>query len=120
MTSTTKAPGGRRNSLRHRNEVVLVGELQEAPSERTLQTGEDIVTFRLAVARDPQSDGGGRDSFECTGRAPRLRRAAHAWDVGDLIEVGGALRRRFYRAGAGSRPFLVVEVDRATRRRTRE
>jgi single-strand DNA-binding protein len=119
MPAPTKTAAPRRNPL-HRNEVVLLGELEDPPLERVLKTGEEIVTFRLAVARDPQTEGGVRDSFECTARAARVRRVAAGWEAGAVLEVTGALRRRFYRAGAGSRPFLVVEVDRATRRRTRE
>ncbi|MDQ1704234.1 MAG: single-strand DNA-binding protein [Frankiaceae bacterium] len=106
MTETT-AP-------EHRNEVVLVGEVTAPPEERTLADGRVIVTFRLDVVRDPEV-GTGRDSFECTAHAARLRRSLAAWQTGDLVEVSGAIRRRFYRVGAGSRPFMVVEVERARR-----
>jgi single-strand DNA-binding protein len=101
-------------AFEHRNEVVLVGEVTAQPEERSLADGRIIVTFRVDVARDPET-GTGRDSFECTAHAARLRRSLAAWHPGDLVEITGAIRRRFYRVGAGSRPFMVVEVERARR-----
>ena len=98
----------------HRNEIVLVGEVTTSPDERTLADGSPIVTFRIDVTRDPEL-GVGRDSFECTAHAARLRRSLAAWQTGDVVEVTGALRRKFYRVGSSSRPFMVVEVDRARR-----
>jgi single-strand DNA-binding protein len=98
----------------HRNEVILVGEVTTPPDDRTLSDGTVITTFRIDVVRDPEA-GATRDSFECTAHAARLRRSLAAWRMGDVVEVTGALRRRFYRDGAGSRPFMVVEVERARR-----
>jgi single-strand DNA-binding protein len=98
----------------HRNDVTLVGEITQAPQERTLASGAEIVTFRVDVAGDGE-DAGGRDSFECTVRAARTRRAVLAWRLGDVVEVNGAVRRRFYRVGGASRPFVVIEADRARR-----
>jgi single-strand DNA-binding protein len=111
MTTTT-ARGA--TGPRHRNEIVLVGEISLAPRERLLTSGEEVVTFRLDVARDDDS-GTARDSFECTVHSTRLRRSAAAWQKGDALEVSGAVRRRFYRVGAASRPFVVVDVERARR-----
>ena len=101
---------------RHRNEVLLRGLVATAPQERVLADGHRVVVFRLAVDRDPYAGGGGgQDSVECSGGTPRVRRAAARWRPGDAVEVAGALRRRFYRAGAASRPFTLVEVERARR-----
>lgn len=100
----------------HRNEVLLVGEVVDLPAERTLADGRDVVTVRIAVRPDAAA-GGGRDSFDCTIEAARTRRAALGWGVGDVIEVAGAVRRRFYRGPGGSRPFTVIEVERARRLR---
>jgi single-strand DNA-binding protein len=109
--SGSSTTGSRR---RHRNEVVLVGELETAPTDRELKTGDPITTFRLGVARDADAEGS-RESFDCTVIASRARRSCSGWDIGDVVEVTGMLRRRFYRAGAASRPFVVIEVDRARR-----
>jgi single-strand DNA-binding protein len=109
---TRSAPSG----PAHRNDVLLVGELEEQPLERPVATGDTIVTFRLRV-RPAADDAGGSDSLECSVRAPRVQRAALGWAPGDVVAAEGALRRRFYRAGSASRPFMVVEVSRARRLR---
>lgn len=116
MTSPARLPAADddRRSRRHRNEVLLVGTIVVPAATRTLNDGQEIVTLRLEVALDAE-DGGGRDSFECTIHQPRTRRAALTWQAGDTLEVSGAVRRRFYRVGPGSRPFTVVEVARARR-----
>jgi len=111
MPATVRSSDHRKET-RHRNEILLVGVLQEAPAERVLADGQTVATFRLDVRRD---DDGGRDSIECTAAGPHVVRAAAKWTDGDVVEVTGALRRRFYRAGAASRPFVVVDVDRARR-----
>jgi single-strand DNA-binding protein len=118
-----RTPSTARRTTTHRNEVLLLGTLQSEPMPRSLNDGTDVVIFRLLVRRD--DEGVGTDSVECTSAAAGCRRAAAGWAVGDELEVTGALRRRFYRSGATSRPFTVVDVQRArrvtatTRRRTR-
>ena len=121
--TTARRPAVTDRQTTHRNEVLLVGTLQTEPAPRSLSDGTEVVIFRLLVRRD--DDGAGTDSIECTSAAAGCRRAAAGWAVGDELEVIGALRRRFYRSGATSRPFTVVDVQRArrvgaaTRRRTR-
>ena len=48
------------------------------------------------------------------------RRTVGVWKVGDQVEVTGALRRRFYRAGDGAGTRLEVEVLSARRASARE
>jgi single-strand DNA-binding protein len=100
----------------HRNEVYLVGEVSSTPEERTLSDGRGAVTFRLEVRTD-SSAGGNRDSLDITLTSPRARKAALAWAVGDLVEVQGVVRRKFYKVGAASKPFTVIEAERAKRLR---
>ena len=105
------------------NEVRLIGRIPAAAEERLLPSGDVLCTFRVAVTRDLAQDGAhgsGRqrvDSLECVTWSGRVRRSAMSWEVGDVVEVAGALRRRFFRtaAGTGSR----VEVDVRSGRRLR-
>jgi single-strand DNA-binding protein len=100
----------------HRNEVYLVGEITAVPDERTLADGRGVVTFRIEVRAQTET-GHVRDSFDVTVANARTRKAALAWDVGDLVEVEGVVRRKFYRVGAASKPFTVIEAARAKRLR---
>jgi single-strand DNA-binding protein len=103
------------------NAVELRGRVTSAPVERELPSGAVIATFRVAVprARTPMTAGSGQSSdwVDCVAWSARSRRSVAGWLVGDQVEVGGALRRRFYRAGEGSSTRLEVEVLTARRAR---
>lgn len=103
--------------LETRNEVVLVGRVAAPAEERTLPSGDVIVTWRLIVDRPP----GGRtlpqgvrastiDTLDCVAWTAGPRRKALGLAAGDVVTVTGALRRRFWRAGAGAVSRCEVEV----------
>ena len=92
------------------NEVRLVGRVSQAPEERVLPSGDVVWTFRVVVPRET-AEGQRRqvDALECAAWTPRARRSASAWGVDDVVEVTGAVRRRFFRAGGA--PASRVEVE---------
>jgi single-strand DNA-binding protein len=96
------------------NEVRLRGRVSTAPEERMLPSGTLIVTFRVSVAREatPMANGSKQSSdwVDCTAWGAKARRAASRWRAGDVVEVEGALRRRFQRGDAGTSTRLEVEV----------
>lgn len=108
------------------NTVELRGRVSSAPVERTLPSGAVITTFRLSVprARTAMTVGSTQrvDWVDCTAWTASSRRTVSGWAVGDVVEVSGALRRRFFRTRrseqtASSR--LEVEVRGARRARGR-
>jgi single-strand DNA-binding protein len=111
-------------SSSHVNEVHLVGRLAVEPVRRELPSGDPLVSFRLVVERPPA----GRADRSATSRSPTvdtLDCAAWRRDVqrvlaravaGEVLEVHGALRRRFWRAGGGPVSRSEVEVLRVRRR----
>ncbi len=121
-TAPTAPPG--------RNEVFLVGRVSGAPQERELPSGDAIVVWRVVVDRPAPrrtrrtQTGPLRpatvDTFDCVAWTGAVRRSARALTDGDVIDVQGALRRRFWRAGAGavSRCELEVSSVRRLRRST--
>ena len=102
-----------------RNEVVLLGRVAAAPQERALPSGDVLVSWRLVVDRDAAAGTGTRrptvDTVDCVAFAARVRRTAGTWVAGDVVELEGALRRRFWRAPTGPTSRYEVEV-RAARR----
>jgi single-strand DNA-binding protein len=105
-----------------RNEVVLVGRVPAAPQERVLPSGDVLVTWRVVVARPPARTPppeGVRtptvDTLDCVAWTAPSRRAASALVPDDVVEVSGALRRRFWRAGAAAASRCEVEVSRVRR-----
>ena len=106
------------------NEVELRGRVSSAPVERELPSGATITTFRMSVprARSPMTSGSSATSdwVDCVAWSARSRRSVAGWTVGDQVEVSGALRRRFYRAGEAATTRLEVEVLTARRARSRD
>lgn len=106
------------------NEVLLRGRLTADPRERTLPSGDLLVTLRISVPRaDDAQARPGADWVDCAVWGGRLRAQARRWCAEDVVEVRGALRRRYFRpAGGGTQTRLEVEahsgrrVSRATRR----
>jgi single-strand DNA-binding protein len=100
------------------NEVHLVGRLAAPPESRELPSGDVLVSFRLVVGRGPVR--GARrgasartptvDTLDCAVWRADLQRRAARLDEGDVLELHGSLRRRFWRSGAGA-PASRSEVE---------
>ena len=103
-------------STTHRNEVLLVGRLSAEPEVRELPSGDEITTWRLVVHRDDVAEGRpGQDTIDCTAWTTRTRKAALTWTPDDVIEVEGALRRRFWKTASALASRCEIEVTRARR-----
>ena len=99
------------------NQVLLRGRVSGAPTERELPSGAVVVGVRISVRRDRTTMTKGSkqtvDWVECAAWSAAARRTIARWEVGDLVEVEGSLRRRFPRGGGVSR--VEVEVLRGRR-----
>lgn len=94
------------------NEVRLVGRLHGA-TQRSLPSGDDIVTFRVVVdrpAREREASRATVDTIDCTAWPARLRQRILAVEDGAVVEIGGRLRRRFWRGAEGAASRTEVEV----------
>lgn len=81
-----------------------------------LPSGDSVWLFRLVVARDEAATSRRRsrqtvDTLDCAVWSGRVRRSVTTWRPGDVVEVSGAMRRRFYRTGAGVASRVEVEVS---------
>ena len=102
------------------NSVHLVGRVTATGEPRELPSGDTVLTLRVVVPREERRrDRPGPGSTPSTWRAGRRRRgrSASRCEVDDHIEVEGALRRRFFRAGGAVASRYEVEARRVTRRR---
>lgn len=116
--STGQAAGGGGDSAASRNEVVLVGRVSGEPVERELPSGDVVVSWRVVLDRPParrSAPAGVRavtiDTVDCVSWAAGVRRTARGLSDGDVVELEGALRRRFWRAGAAANSRTEVEVE---------
>jgi len=102
------------------NDVHLVGRLSAPAQERTLPSDAVMCTFAVTVDR-LDSDLSSRqrvDVLSCVAWSARVRRHALNWSQGDVVEIHGALRKRFFRTPGGATASRV-EMEVASARRLR-
>jgi len=96
------------------NEVVLRGRISGDPRSRSLPSGSELIMFRVVMTRErtpmTASSKQSSDWVECSAWGARVRKQARGWRDGDQVEVRGALRRRFFRAGEQARSNVEVEM----------
>jgi single-strand DNA-binding protein len=96
------------------NEVRLQGRLAAEPRLRKLPSGDSVWNLRVVVERaGPAGQEKPRqrvDSLECTVWSGRLKKQVERWSAGDVVEVTGALRRRFFRVGGATASRVEVEL----------
>jgi len=94
------------------NEVTLVGRLSQPAEEQMLPSGSGLWKFRVIVTRPPSAATRVTvDALDCVVWAKRPGRTVTKWRAGDLVEVKGSLRRRFFApAGGGRVSRCEVEV----------
>jgi len=126
---TAGAAGSVATGSGDRNHVVLRGRVAADPTCLVLPSGDPLVTFRLVVRRPDPTDHRGSpprasqargsqpraaqsvDTLDCSAWRPRVRRSVLSWTAGDVVEVQGAVRRRFWRGPAGLQSRWEVEVE---------
>jgi single-strand DNA-binding protein len=112
-----KAANTKLANIEAANTVRLRGRVSSGPEERVLPSGTAIVTLRLSVPRKatPMTKGSKQasDWVDCSAWGAKPRRTALGWRPGDVVEVEGSLRRRFYRGSGGTATRLEVEILRA-------
>jgi single-strand DNA-binding protein len=102
------------------NEVRLVGRVSAAAEERELPSGDQVAQLRVVVPRSSTAGGGARvDTIDVACWSPRTRRSARSLHPDDHVEVVGALRRRFFRAGTATVSRYEIEAGAIKRIRTK-
>jgi single-strand DNA-binding protein len=101
------------------NEVHLVGRVAAEAASRVLPSGDTVTLLRLVVDRPPGARRTARapttDTLDCAIWTARVRQRAERLEPGHVVEIDGALRRRFWRTAGG--PASTYEVEVRTLRR---
>jgi single-strand DNA-binding protein len=98
------------------NEIRIVGRLNGVPDERELPSGDVVVNLQLAVERIGESaQRQKKDVIDCALWTRSLRTKAVKWQPDDIIDVRGALRRRFFQTAGGLMSRVEIEVESAVR-----
>lgn len=108
------------------NEVRLRGRVAQEPQQRELPSGDSLITFRVIVDRASKQRTKPAQRTESARRVDTIdiacwsgatRRAAARLHADDIVDIRGALRRRFWRAGTGAASRYEVEAVAVTRGR---
>ena len=104
-----------------RNEVRLCGRLSAPAEERTLPSGDVIVTLRIIVPRsrtarrtgssEGEAHSGQVDTIDVVCWSAGTRRAALRLEAGVTIEIEGSLRPRFFATPSGRQSRYEVEAQ---------
>ena len=97
------------------NNVQLVGRVTTEADEIELPSGESLVRFRVVVPRLKPTTRAAVDTIDCVTFKAMTQRKARSLKTGDVVEIDGQLRRRFWKAGAGVASRVEVEVTTITR-----
>ena len=100
------------------NRVLLRGRVADVAEQRTLPSGDEIVSFRLIVDRSAAAKRRSRqlvDTFDCSAWTSRLRTKALRLQPGDRVEVSGELRRLFSSRGGAPSSRVFVDLGSLTR-----
>ncbi len=111
-SAANPTPAARPAPAEIRNDVVLVGRVAAVAEERTLPSGDSLMTARVIVDRDASAQQHSNqrvDTIDCVAWTVRVQRSMRAWSPGDVVEVSGSIRRRFFRGATG--PVSRVEVE---------
>ncbi|MBU6348411.1 MAG: single-stranded DNA-binding protein [Actinomycetales bacterium] len=97
------------------NRVHLVGRVSSESEEIELPSGESLVRFRLVVprqlsAREKSLTKTTVDTIDCVTFQSGLQRKCRKLLVGQIVELEGKIRRRFWKAGAGVASRVEIEV----------
>ena len=103
------------------NEVHLIGRLSAPPTVKHLPSGAEVVQLRVVVDRPATaqrragSTAGGRaptvDTIDVACWTADTRRRAMSYAGTELVDVTGALRRRFWRGPTGVASRYEVEAE---------
>ncbi|HWJ82896.1 MAG TPA: single-stranded DNA-binding protein [Nocardioides sp.] len=105
------------------NEVRLRGTVSGDAELRELPSGDQLCVVRVVVprttvrVRPDGRRGPSVDVIDCAAWERRPQRSMRTWRDGDAVEVVGALRRRFFKAGGATASRVEVEVSSARRLR---
>ena len=103
----------------HVNSVHLVGRVAAVGEVRELPSGDTVQVLRVVVPREPprrrpkagaESRSASVDTIDVACWTAASRRTAGRLATDDHVEVTGALRRRFFRAGGGVASRYEVEA----------
>jgi single-strand DNA-binding protein len=96
------------------NSVYVVGRLSSEGEELILPSGDVLLRFRVVIPRPLKMRQAATkttvDTLDCYVMGAALRKRVEKFEVGQVVELEGAIRRRFWKAGASVASRVEIEV----------
>ena len=93
------------------NEVVLVGRIAGEATQVDLPSGDVMVKFRIVVPRKKPETKVTVDAIDLMAAKPAMVKRVLKLVEGDVVQVEGSLRRRFWKTPTGVASRTEVEVS---------
>jgi len=99
------------------NEVFITGRVSSEGEVVEMPSGESLVRFRLVVPRAKPQTKTTVDTIDCVSFKPAIHRTVSKFEIGDVVAITGAVRRRFWKAGPSVASRVEIEVFSAKKQR---
>ena len=96
------------------NSVTLVARVTTEAEQFELPSGDTLMKFRVVVPRYKPVTKATIDTIDCVAFKPVAQHKSATLAIGDIVEITGELRRRFWKTGAGVASRMEVEVSKIT------
>ena len=97
------------------NEVFLVGRVTSKALSKILPSGDQVVEFRIVIDRAKSArvkrEKREVDSLDIAAWSAKSRKRALSIEVGEWVQIHGAVRRRFWQAPTGLASRWQVEAE---------
>lgn len=100
------------------NAVTLVARVTTEAEQFELPSGDTLMKFRVVVPRHKPVTKATVDTIDCVAFKPVVQKKSANLEIGDIVEITGELRRRFWKTGDGVASRMEVEVSKITNVRT--
>ncbi len=97
------------------NSVHLVGRVTSLAEDIHLPSDTVLTRFRIVVPRAKPVTKTTVDTIDLVAMKAGLQRKARSLTVGDIIEVEGEIRRRFWKAGMSVASRVEIEMSSLTK-----
>lgn len=98
------------------NAVHLIGRVTSVAEDIELPSETILTRFRIVVPRAKPTTKTTVDTIDLIAMKAGLQRKARSLAVGDIVEVEGEIRRRFWKAGMSVASRVEIEISTLAKR----
>lgn len=93
------------------NYVEITGRVTSVGEQIELPSGDVLTRFRVVIPREKPTTKATVDTIDCVSFKAGVSKKAMKLSEGEVVELQGQLRRRFWQTGSGVASRMEVEVS---------